>query len=121
VDVARGRRRAAEPLLKESLVASAETGSKESIAFTFETLAVVHVNAGDPADAALLLGAAGELEAELGLTLDEPEAGMHVEAVAAARAALGSELDELWRRGRGLGLERALAFASEISISNSSD
>ena len=120
VDVARGRWREAEPVLKESLVAAAETGYKESIAFTFETLAVVHVSAGDPADGALLLGAASELEAELGMALDEPEAEMHVEAVAAARAALGPEFDELWRRGRGLGLERALALAFEISIHNSS-
>jgi hypothetical protein len=101
--------------------AAAETGYKESIAFTFETLAVVHVNAGDPADGAILLGAASELEVELGLMLDDPEAGMHDETVAAASAALGEEFNTLWSRGRGLGLDRALAFASEISIAHSSD
>jgi hypothetical protein len=46
---------------------------------------------------------------------------MHDDAVDAARAALGAEFDELWIRGRGLGLERAVALAFEISLSNSSD
>ena len=108
----------AGPVLRESLAAAVALGYKESIVYTLESLAVLDTAVGDPARAVLLLGAAGELAAEIGMTLAEPEASMHERTVAAARAALGEEFDVLWSRGRELGLETALACATEISVAN---
>ena len=106
----------AERVLCESLDEAASLGYKESIVYTFESFAVLDVAVGDPSRATLLLGAASELATEIGMTLAQPEAAMHDQAVAAARAALGEEFDILWRKGQELGLQQAIAYATEISV-----
>jgi hypothetical protein len=61
-----------------------------------------------------LLGAAEALRESLGVGLAPAEQATHDETAAAVRKALGEErFSGVWRQGRGLALDEAIAYALE--------
>jgi len=84
------------------------------IGYCFEGLAAVLVLTERAEEAAKLLGAAEMLRESLGVELAPAEQSTHTETVNAVRARLGEvRFGDVWRQGRELSLDEAIAYALE--------
>jgi predicted ATPase len=111
VAIGKGEPARARSLLAESLTLSLEVGFPESVAYCLSGLGQVAVPV-DAARAAILLGAAEAILAEIGARMLAVEQGLHDEAVEAARRDLGEEkLAAAMATGRALGFEEAVEYA----------
>jgi predicted ATPase/DNA-binding SARP family transcriptional activator len=101
-------------LLRQALRRLAELEFRDVIGYCFEGLAAVLTLTGQAEPAARLLGAAEALRDSLGVSLAPAERETHDETAAALRQALGDEqFNAVWRLGRELALDEAIAFALE--------
>ena len=100
--------------LRDALRRLAELEFKDVIGYCFEGLAAVLVLTERAEEAAKLLGAAEMLRESLGVELAPAEQSTHTETVNAVRARLGEvRFGDVWRQGRELSLDEAIAYALE--------
>ncbi|HEY8287582.1 MAG TPA: tetratricopeptide repeat protein [Chloroflexota bacterium] len=101
-------------LYQQSLALRRDQGDRRGIVECLEGLALVAVKRQETERAARLLGAAEALREEIGFPRLQPPRDVPDQAVAALCASLGEKVfAALWAAGRSLGLERAIALASE--------
>jgi tetratricopeptide (TPR) repeat protein len=99
-------------LLRRALRLLAELEFKDVIGYCFEGLAAVLAFTGEGEPAARLLGAAEALRESLGVELAPAERETHEETAAAVRDGIGEErFSAVWRQGRELALDEAIAHA----------
>jgi tetratricopeptide (TPR) repeat protein len=98
--------------LRRALRRLVELEFRDVIGYCFEGLAAVLTLTGRLEPAARLLGAAEALRESLGVGLAPAERETHEETAAALREALGEqEFSAVWRLGRELALDEAIAYA----------
>ena len=103
----------ARPLYEEALAIAHELGERAPAGFALEGIARLAIGDGRHARGATLLAAANRLHAETGNRLTAEERARTDAALAAARAALGSEAYEAAvERGRDMDMEEALTLAT---------
>ncbi|HET9052349.1 MAG TPA: LuxR C-terminal-related transcriptional regulator [Candidatus Dormibacteraeota bacterium] len=108
----RGDRQRAVGLHCEALAMHSERGHAPGIVQAIEDLAVLRIDAGTPAQAVRLLGAAQALRESRGFARWPVLDAQHVSDVAAAREALGSErFQDAWSEGATLALAEAADYA----------
>ena len=96
----------------ESLRVCGQAGHVAMSAYCLEGLAAVRAAAGDPANAARLLGAAEQLLGEIGARLEALELALHERTVAALEEQLKpEELAAAWKRGQAFSLDEAVELA----------
>jgi predicted ATPase/DNA-binding SARP family transcriptional activator len=106
----------ASTVLKESLELLVGVGDRWCITKTLEAMGAVSVEREALPRAARLFGAAERLREDIGAPLEPYEQAAHQRRVAAVRAALGvAESEELWREGRAMSFEDAIAFGLEAA------
>lgn len=99
----------AEARFRESVALARETGDKEDLAWCLEGFAGLASAHGRGLDAALLLGAAGGLLAEMGADFKPFERQLHTTTEARARALCGADaFTEAAQKGAAMSLEEAL-------------
>src|SRR5690606_13181721 len=101
--------------LHEGIRLSLETGDMANLAYFLEALAVVESQEGRHEQVLMLYGAAGRLRESVGANIYgyyQPAERLLADALAAARAALGSSYDDVVARGRALGLDAVVALAT---------
>jgi tetratricopeptide (TPR) repeat protein len=113
-DIARlqGDYAGAASLYRESLPLFRELGDKRNVTFCLEGLAEVACTEGEYERAARLFGAAVALREAIGAPLPAAERTDYESHLAAARDGLSDEtFTELWRQGRDMKLDAAIAYA----------
>ncbi len=109
-----GHHELAARLFGEGLVLSAEIEDRTNIALCLEGLAAVAASEGELARAARLWGASEALLETIEVTayLNTPDRRLHQRQVAAARERIDhKKWKQAWAEGRGLGVEKAVAYA----------
>ena len=110
-----GRDDDARPLFCESLAGSQALGDLEGTIYCLEALAAVGVRCGRAEDAARVLGAAGVLARDRGVTLTPFERDLHERTVAALGVSLGADrLADARAAGAQLDLEAAVQHALDL-------
>jgi non-specific serine/threonine protein kinase len=111
--VAEGALREAAAAIRESLELSGQVGHRGWLPAALTTAASVVAREGLAEDAALLLGAARELEAAIGVRILAPEHGSAFEStVAQLRVKLGNDdFESAFERGRTLSIKDAIRHA----------
>jgi non-specific serine/threonine protein kinase len=100
--------------LVESLEVRREIGDKGGCAWCLEHLAEIAAEQGNAERAVRLLSAAAVLRVSIGSIIDPADQAEYHDRRAALRAELGEErFSAIWNEGRGLTLERAVAYALE--------
>jgi predicted ATPase/DNA-binding SARP family transcriptional activator len=101
--------------LEEGLALSLDTGDMANLAYFLEALAVVESQEGDHERVAVLHGSAARLRESVGSNVYgyyQPDEQLLADAIAAARTHLGPAYDDAVARGRGLGAEPTVAYAT---------
>jgi predicted ATPase/DNA-binding SARP family transcriptional activator len=101
--------------LEEGLALSLDTGDMANLAYFLEALAVVESQEGDHERVAVLHGSAARLRESVGSNVYgyyQPDEQLLADAIAAARTHLGTSYDDAVARGRSLGAEPTVAYAT---------
>jgi non-specific serine/threonine protein kinase len=102
------------PRLRESLQTLVESGQAPAIAHCLWLLGIQTVDRGAPASGVRLIAAA-TAHALFGTLVYPPERADSATALATARAVLGEQtFTQIWREGRALSLDQAVAYASPV-------
>ena len=100
--------------LGESLEVRREIGDRSGSAWCLERLAAVAIEQGQAEKAARLFGAASALRASIKSVIDPADQPAYDSKILSLRKKLGKErFTVVWDEGRGLALERAVAYALE--------
>ena len=100
-------------LYQQSLALRRDQGDRRGIVECLEGLALIAVMRQEADRAARLLGAAEALREEIGFPRPQPARDVPDQAVALCASLGEEEFVALWAAGRSLGLEHAIALASE--------
>jgi predicted ATPase/DNA-binding SARP family transcriptional activator len=118
IAMTRGHHVRATAELRESLGMEQEMGNARQIAAALEGFASIAAGLGQVGRAGLLFGAAEKLREQIGAPLPAADSPRHTRETASVRAALSDkESAGIWRRGRALTLDDAVAEALQVDIS----